>query len=99
MRYEHMDDVSLLRYIHRYNEFVMRRSCIRSSLRLAPNKFEITTIYQIKSVLSHNIQEGRTPLVLASNNGRNEVIDLLLDHGANIDFPNTVCTIATAFES
>ena len=27
--------------------------------------------------------------VLASNNGRNEVIHLLLNHGANVDFPNT----------
>ena len=40
------------------------------------------------------MQEGRTPLILASNLGRNEVIDLLLDHGANIDLPNTVRTIA-----
>ena len=34
------------------------------------------------------VQDGRTPLVLASNNGRNKVIQLLLNHGAKIDFPN-----------
>ena len=41
MRYEHVDNVSLYTYIHiyihRYSEFAMCYSCIRSSLRLAPN--------------------------------------------------------------
>ena len=40
------------------------------------------------------VQDGRTPLVLASNNGRNEVIQLLLNHGAKIDFPNVVSITA-----
>ena len=43
MRYEHVDDVSLHTYIdtyiHRYSEFAICYSCIRGSLRLAPNYY------------------------------------------------------------
>ena len=45
MHYEHVDNVSLYTYIdtyidtyiHRYNEFAICYSCIRGSLKLAPN--------------------------------------------------------------
>ena len=45
MRYDHVDDVSLHTYIdtyidtyiHWYSEFAICYSCIRGSLRLAPN--------------------------------------------------------------
>ena len=39
MRYAHVDDVSLHTYIHRYSEFAICYSCIRGSLRLAPNYY------------------------------------------------------------
>ena len=52
----------------------------------------------LNQVFSIYLQDGRTPLVLASNNGRNEVIHLLLNHGAKVDFPNTVSKQQTVCE-
>ena len=54
----------------------------------------MSVVYQIKHFIP--MQDGRTPLVLASSNSRNEIINLLLEHGAKIDFPNTVCSIANS---
>ena len=50
--------------------------------------FFVLNFYDI--FMSMHMQEGRMPLVLACYNGRNDIIHLLLDHGANVDFSNTV---------
>ena len=36
------------------------------------------------------IQEGLTPLYIASQYGQNDVVQLLLDSGASVDKPNKV---------
>ena len=36
------------------------------------------------------IQEGLTPLYIASQHGQNDVVQLLLDSGASVDKPNKV---------
>ena len=36
------------------------------------------------------IQEGATPFSMASQDGRNDVVQLLLDRGAGVDHPNKV---------
>ena len=58
MRYEHVDDVSLHTYIdtyiHRYSEFAICYSCIRGSLRLAPNYYIATPILVVM-ILYNNI--------------------------------------------
>ena len=36
------------------------------------------------------IQEGSTPLIMASQEGRNGAVQLLLDRGADVDHPDEV---------
>ena len=36
------------------------------------------------------MQQGATPLIMASQRGHNDVIELLLDRGANVDHPTKV---------
>ena len=56
MRYEHVDDVSLHTYIdtyiHRYSEFAICYSCIRGSLRLAPNYLSLLFFKETDRILS-----------------------------------------------
>ena len=40
--------------------------------------------------LYHTTQDGSTPLFLASNNGKTDVVDLLVNTGANIHLANKV---------
>ena len=55
MRYEHVDDVSLHTYIdtyiHRYSEFAICYSCIRGSLRLAPNYYYVWYVRHARTAI------------------------------------------------
>ena len=59
MRYEHVDDVSLHTYIdtyiHRYSEFAICYSCIRGSLRLAPNYSLGSRLYRLAIALAPRV--------------------------------------------
>ena len=39
------------------------------------------------------MQDGVTALYMASHNGHNDVVQLLLDSGAQTEIPATVCTL------
>ena len=41
-------------------------------------------------VLYHSLQDGATPLILASHNGHKDIVEVLLNHGAEVDLPNKV---------
>ena len=41
-------------------------------------------------VLYHSLQDGDTPLILASHNGHKDIVEVLLNHGAEVDLPNNV---------
>ena len=41
-------------------------------------------------VLLHSLQNGATPLIAASQNGHKDIVEVLLNHGAEVDLPNKV---------
>ena len=41
-------------------------------------------------VLYHSLQDGITPLILASQEGHKDIVEVLLNHGAEVDLPNKV---------
>ena len=41
-------------------------------------------------VLHHSLQDGVTPLIAASHEGHKDIVDVLLNHGAEVDLPNKV---------
>ena len=41
-------------------------------------------------VLHHSLQDGNTPLILASQKGHKDIVEVLLNHGAEVDLPNKV---------
>ena len=41
-------------------------------------------------VLYHLLQDGTTPLFLASQEGHKDIVEVLLNHGAEVDLPNKV---------
>ena len=41
-------------------------------------------------VLYHSLQNGTTPLIAASQNGHKDIVEVLLNHGAEVDLPNKV---------
>ena len=38
----------------------------------------------------HSLQNGFTPLILASHKGHKDIVEVLLNHGAEVDLPNKV---------
>ena len=40
--------------------------------------------------LHHSLQTGTTPLILASQEGHKDVVEVLLNHGAEVDHPDKV---------
>ena len=41
-------------------------------------------------VLYHSLQNGNTPLMTASQEGHKDIVEVLLNHGAEVDLPNKV---------
>ena len=41
-------------------------------------------------VLLHSLQNGVTPLSLASQKGHKDIVEVLLKHGAEVDLPSKV---------
>ena len=41
-------------------------------------------------VLYHSLQNGTTPLILASHEGHKDIVEVLLNHGAEVDLPDKV---------
>ena len=41
-------------------------------------------------VLYHSLQDGNTPLILASQEGHKDIVEVLLNHGAEVDLPDMV---------
>ena len=41
-------------------------------------------------VLYHSLQNGTTPLSLASQEGHKDIVEVLWNHGAEVDLPNKV---------
>ena len=41
-------------------------------------------------VLLHSLQNGTTPLSLASQKGHKDIVEVLLNHGAEVDLPDKV---------
>ena len=41
-------------------------------------------------VLLHSLQNGTTPLIAASHKGHRDIVEVLLNHGAEVDLPNKV---------
>ena len=41
-------------------------------------------------VLLHSLQDGYTPLIIASQEGHTDVVEVLLNHGAEVDLPQKV---------
>ena len=41
-------------------------------------------------VLYHSLQDGVTPLSFASQEGHKVIVEVLLNHGAEVDLPNKV---------
>ena len=40
--------------------------------------------------LYHSLQTGNTPLILASREGHKDIVEVLLNHGAEVDLPDKV---------
>ena len=40
--------------------------------------------------LYHSLQDGVTPLIAASQKGHKDIVEVLLNHGAEVDLPNMV---------
>ena len=41
-------------------------------------------------VLYHSLQNGNTPLIAASQKGHKDIVEVLLNHGAEVDLPDKV---------
>ena len=41
-------------------------------------------------VLLHPLQNGVTPLIAASHEGHRDIVEVLLNHGAEVDLPSKV---------
>ena len=41
-------------------------------------------------VLLHSLQNGDTPLILANQKGHKDIVEVLLNHGAEVDLPQMV---------
>ena len=41
-------------------------------------------------VLHHSLQNGATPLIVASLKGHKDIVEVLLNHGAEVDLPHKV---------
>ena len=41
-------------------------------------------------VLLHSLQDGDTPLIHASHDGHKGIVEVLLNHGAEVDLPDQV---------
>ena len=41
-------------------------------------------------VLHHSLQDGVTPLIAASHEGHKDTVEVLLNHGAEVDLPDKV---------
>ena len=41
-------------------------------------------------VLYHSLQDGNTPLIVASQEGHKDIVEVLLNHGAEVDLPDKV---------
>ena len=41
-------------------------------------------------ILYHSLQNGDTPLIAASQNGHKDIVEVLLNHGAEVDLPDKV---------
>ena len=41
-------------------------------------------------VLHHSLQDGNTLLSFASHKGHKDIVEVLLNHGAEVDLPNKV---------
>ena len=41
-------------------------------------------------VLHHSLQDGDTPLSLSSQGGHKDIVEVLLNHGAEVDLPDKV---------
>ena len=41
-------------------------------------------------VLHHSLQNGNTPLILACQKRHKDIVEVLLNHGAEVDLPNKV---------
>ena len=41
-------------------------------------------------VLLHSLQNGNTPLIAASQKGHKDIVEVLLNHGAEVDLPDKV---------
>ena len=41
-------------------------------------------------VLHHSLQNGFTPLIAASQEGHKDIVEVLLEHGAEVDLPDKV---------
>ena len=42
------------------------------------------------SCLHHSLQDGNTPLIAAIQEGHKDIVEVLLNHGAEADLPNMV---------
>ena len=40
--------------------------------------------------LHHSLQNGNTPLIAASQEGHKDIVEVLLNHGAEVDHPRKV---------
>ena len=49
-------------------------------------------------VLHHSLQNGYTPLSLASQEGHKDIVEDLLNHGAEVDLPNKVSVCMDKYE-
>ena len=52
------------------------------------------TIYIILHFIHHSfLQDGVTPLMVAAQNGHNEAVKILVQHGAGVDMQDVVSTV------
>ena len=50
-------------------------------------------------VLLHSLQNGVTPLTFASHKGYKDIVEVLLNHGAEVDLPDKVSVCVSYLES
>ena len=54
----------------------------------------VMTIYIILHFIHHSfLQYGHTPLMIAAQNGHNEAVKILVQHGAGVDMQVVVSTL------
>ena len=48
-------------------------------------------------VLHHSPQDGNTPLIVASQKGHKDIVEVLLNHEAEVDLPDkvSICVVST----